>query len=347
MNQMIGGMFGLPDRTGQPTPPPFIGPSAIELVNARSGLRFLVDRLEPTQVWLPSYICDTVVSSLGPAVDRVRYFEMTGGLTIATGQWIEEVRSGDVVVMVAYFGFPIDNDLARRVRQRGAILVIDACQALLTCNLGEESDFYLYSPRKFLGVPDGGILVNRRGIELGPIELQPSPTTWWNDAHEAVHQRREFDLHGGSRDWFELSQRVEKEHPVGQYAMSELTTQLLQEAFDYPRIAQRRRENFSFLLHHLDRFAIYRDLTEGVTPLGFPMAVPNRDDIRQALFDKQIYPPIHWPISDSVPDIYIDSRRLASRIMTLPCDQRYRCDDMRRIVSVVKEAVAYQGTICP
>lgn len=37
---------------------------------------------------------------------------------------------------------------------------------------------------------------------------------------------------------------------------------------------------------------------------------------RQALFDHEIYPPVHWPIKGIVPEKFRDSHQLSDEIMT-------------------------------
>jgi dTDP-4-amino-4,6-dideoxygalactose transaminase len=83
---------------------------------------------------------------------------------------------------------------------------------------------------------------------------------------------------------------------------------------------------------------MFPELPEGVVPLGFPIRVRPRDSIRTALFQQEIYPPVHWPLEACVPASFEASHHLADEIMTLPCDQRYDADDMRRIAAALREA---------
>jgi dTDP-4-amino-4,6-dideoxygalactose transaminase len=127
---------------------------------------------------------------------------------------------------------------------------------------------------------------------------------------------------------------VEDTEPTGDYTMSQLSQTILEHMVDYSLAAQRRIENYQALLEALSQFAIFREMDPGVVPLGFPVRVENRDSILRALFDQQIYPPVHWPIAGIVPPMYENSHRLAQQIMTLPCDQRYEPEDMKRIAEI-------------
>ncbi len=142
---------------------------------------------------------------------------------------------------------------------------------------GCEADFAVFSPRKFLGVPDGGILVFNRPFDRGKMELWPSPAHWWLKALDASILRRQFDLHGGDHGWFALFQESEASAPVGDFRMSELSQILLADCFDYDAIRQRRGVNYDTLAAELADVALFPTRPSTVAPLGFPIRVPGRD----------------------------------------------------------------------
>jgi dTDP-4-amino-4,6-dideoxygalactose transaminase len=335
---IIGGMFGLqaaPDPNA--SDPPFLTDRSICLVNARSGIWLLAHWLSPRQIWCPSYLCHTMLDAVKGSAAEVRFYEVNYDLAIPSFGWLHHVQEGDLVILIDYFGFACDSSCVIRAKERGAWVLEDASQALLSGDVGRFSDFFVFSPRKFLGIPDGGILcINREATFQGP-DLETPPAEWWLRAFYASVLRREFDVHGGERAWFEIFQKNEAESPIGSYAMSALSRMLLLNNFEYSTIAQRRVENYRFLASALGDSALFRNLAPGVVPLGFPIRVTHRDPVRQALFDCGIYPPVHWPIQGIVPENFRDSHRLAADIMTLPCDQRYTRSDMERMAQRVRE----------
>jgi hypothetical protein len=328
-------MFGL-DATftaRASVPPPFIEPGSLLLANARSGIHVLVNELKPGRIWMPSYLCGTMLQ--GVDARRVRFYPVDCNLSISEFDGLGE---GDLVVVIDYFGFPAAGWLFEYAKSRRAVVLEDACQALLTEGVGLRADFVLFSPRKFLGVPDGGILASRVDVHLPAASLREPPRPWMLKALEAVVLRREFDLYGGERRWFTLFRELEHECPVGYFAMSGIT-KLLLDSFDYPLIARRRRENYARLALWLQAIALFPCLPPEVAPLGFPIRLEARDRVREALFAACIYPPVHWPIADIVPERFADSHRLSCEILTLPCDQRYTPEDMDRMAGIVNRAL--------
>lgn len=332
-------MFGLPETvvpavSGKPVDWMFLKDSNLFLANARSGIMILVDLLEPVNVWMPSYLCPTMIEAVDQKKTNLRFYEIDYDLQVPSVNWIEQIEAGDLVVLIDYFGFPMDPNVSTLAKKRGAWVLEDACQALLSEHVGQYSDFVLFSPRKFIGVPDGGIVVSCCDITFDNIELKPVPTAWWLKMLEAVINRREFDGLGGGRRWYQLFKETDTTTPCGYFAMSDLSKMLLFNCFDYSQIAQRRIENYSLLLHKLKHIALLDNLPKRSVPLGFPVRHSKREQIRKNLFKEQIYPPVHWAIEGTVPNEFHESHLLENDIMTLLCDQRYSLHDISRLVTV-------------
>lgn len=339
---IIGGMFGCEEPLNPAsTAPPFVTDSALYLANARSGFAVLTGMLSPGRIWMPSYFCNHILGVMQRGAIDVRLYEVNYDLALSSLDWLSAVKAGDLVVLVDYFGFPADQLCKKRIREQGALILEDASQAMLTRTVGRLADFVLFSPRKFLGIPDGGILVfNTQHFENRP-QLEQPPAAWWLKALSASLLRREFDRHGGSRRWFELFKEAESEGPVGLYAMSELSRTLIMNSIDYGVLAEKRIRNYQQLAAGLGKLAMFPALPLGVVPLGFPIRVRQRDRLLQALISHAIYPPVHWPIHGVVPETFMDSHRLSAEIMTLPCDQRYGQADMEKIIAVVKQQLSH------
>ena len=327
---IIGGMFGLDleGRTG--SLPPLLRVPGLWLANARGALRLLHDTLHPTAVWLPSYLCDVVARAF--PLPQVRWYDVGGELRPVDAAWVDEVQSGDLVLFIDYFGFARWEENARAVRRRGAWVVEDACQSMLNEACSPCAQFVICSPRKFFGVPDGGILAAMGDAPLPVAELPRVEGEWWLEAFDAIQRRTAFDQHGGDRRWFDLFRRIEAGAPFAPHRMSALSEIVLRQRTDYAATAARRRANYERLARTLADVALFPErLADGVVPIGFPVRLENREDVRRALFARDIFPPVHWDLHDVVPAGFEASHRLAGQVMTLPCDQRYDEADMARV----------------
>lgn len=83
-NKIIGGMFGLPETVEpkvaiEPHQWKFLDDANLFLANGRSGIMVLMNRLAPTSVWMPSYLCPTMIE----AVDKKKkIYDSTKLITI-------------------------------------------------------------------------------------------------------------------------------------------------------------------------------------------------------------------------------------------------------------------------
>lgn len=334
--QIIGGMFGLcPLFSKTNNKPPFIDEQSILLTNASSAIFLVIKSLNPNQVWLPSYLCDSLTKAVNKAQGNIVFYDVNSNLEITNWGWLEKIKNNDLVILINYFGLGINSSLVNAIKSKKGLILEDASQALLSQNIDQNSDFVIFSPRKFLGIPDGGILNCNYQLNFKQIELETPPRDWWLKSLSVTILRREFDIYGGERYWYKLFQETESDYPIGYYRMSELSQILLESSFNYQEIAEKRVKNYQILQENLGDIALFPQLSPEVIPLGFPIKVKNRDSLRQLLFSKEIYPPIHWLIQDCVPEKFTDSHRLSREIMTLPCDQRYNEDDMKKIANLI------------
>ena len=334
---IIGGMFGLEllglDMISADVYEPlFLAGHHLLLATARSAFTLLARWLHPKTVWLPSYLCGVVLGAFPDHLMEVRFYPINEQLGIAEENWLTEIQTNDMVIFIDYFGFSPWIDWGVEARRRGAWVVEDASQALLSDLFNKPSHYIIFSPRKFVGIPEGGILVALAGAGLPDEELPFPPAPWWLEASRASLLRAEYDRNGGKRTWFEIFQKTEADGPLDPYRMSDLSLQILRHAVDWKAVSQQRCDNYNFLASELRQIAMFPELPSDVVPLGFPVRVEDRDRIRQALFSKNIYPPVHWPITNVVPTVFEASHRLAHEIMTIPCDQRYHQADMERVV---------------
>jgi hypothetical protein len=344
--RIIGGVFGLGEFEGEgQAPPPFFSGNISLLANARSGVWLLVKLLKPNRVWLPSFLCHTILDGVSCAGHEAKFYAVNDDFRISYMEWVGDICQGDLVVLIDFFGWPCDPACKAAIHANGGYILEDACQSMLTEGIGNDSDFLLISPRKFLGVPDGAVLKsNRLDIDLKSIALTEAPHAWWLDSFASMVLRREFDRYGNDRTWYEYYRRFDANHPIGSYAMSQLSHVLLHN-FNYEAISKKRIDNYRFLLDKLGRFALFPDLPAGVVPIGFPVRFKNRDRLLQALFKVGIYPPVHWRITGIVPLCFSKSHELSAEIMTLPCDQRYDIEDMDRMAESLLKEFTYDTQI--
>lgn len=303
--------------------------------NVRSTFFAVVSRLDLKRIWLPSFLCDTILIPFELLGVDCRFYSVDAKLQPDFEEC--EFAEGDAVCVISYFGFSHKDAIYEYLASCGVVVIEDLCQAFYQ-QPNPLADFSVKSLRKFFAVPDGGIIYSKMDEkESWPYEEGERLDLAWGI--EAITRRALYD-HGAtdSTSWYDCFQKSEALMPVGHVPMSSYTKIQAAYVIDFELEAQKRAANFDCLLSELSGIALFAD-REDTVPIGFPVIVENRDGVRNGLYDAKIYPPVHWDISAVIPARFTESHGLSKRIMTLPCDGRYDVSDMERIIKTLKSLI--------
>ncbi len=312
----IGGHFGLL-LTEHDHPPP----GRLGFESARGALYALLRNVGARQIHVPAYTCpDVGRACLAADVEVVPY-----GLGPDFEPALPDAIDGDALVIVTdHFGLNrvwIDQAFQRLPAER---LVIDNAQAYFAASGGALAA--LYSPRKFLPVPDGGFLETALDVHSGPADESASLR------HLAVLAQRTGRPPEPSRDTYvEAEARLSD---ISERGMSEITRQLIRCA-DQELVRTARQTNFDRLAAGLgdrNRLALRR---EDQTPLVYPLIAAASEAVRQALQNERVFCPRYW--SGLSPTTAFEAALLEQAIF-LPIDHRYGPSDMDRIIDIILHA---------
>lgn len=264
----------------------------------------------------------------------------------------------DILIFNNYFGFQ-DNTLAARLGEvqvnTGMTIIQDMAQDLYrdpkkAC----RKAWQLYSPRKFLGLTDGGILRAPEGpdgmnyydpvFSCGMAAQDSIPDTYRQWYLQAIQG---LGCGGYAGDDYQIQYQfmryAEEMIPTKQgIRMTDLTDSILKgySKASHEQDMRIRRENYQELLKHLEQYALIPYLDEDTVPMGFPICVENLQGVSSELYAQRIYPMHHWPLTSANTRVLpADNAAVADTIskhtLTLPCDQRYNVDDMERVARAV------------
>lgn len=304
------------------------------LHNARSALHALWAATKPQRIWLPAYVCEEVATAVPAGVD-VRFYPLDDALSPRIDVLSPQVRNGDHVLAVDYFGRPPSSDFVSLVRERPEVGWIEDRAHALDPADGAWGDWLLYSPRKLIGVPDGGILVARQKPLPFLTTVPPSDLAFVLPALERFEDRDETD----NQRWYASYLHAEQTMRVGVQAMSRLTFEILNTA-DAHADAELRRGNYRVLHRRLREWAFLPGPDVPFAPLGFPVRVKSADALSRRLAELRIFAARHWRTLPSDPAVFASEHRLAKELLTLPCDYRYNEADMHRVADGVLASMA-------
>jgi len=115
-------------------------------------------------IWLPDYICNDAVSPLRSDDYTLVFYPINDKLRPdwdTLERMIKLSPAPDILLLVHYFGFQNDIEGSNSFcKRRNAYLLEDAAHILVpTSGIGCEGSAIIFSPRKLLPIPEGGLLV--------------------------------------------------------------------------------------------------------------------------------------------------------------------------------------------
>ena len=313
----IGGYFSLEAGFRSSIP----HDKGVLLNSGRNALEYILRSLPEIQhIWLPFYTCDVVmepVEKLGIPYSR---YHIDNKLHITDDVRLDE---NTYVLYTNYFGL-MDDYVRQLANQYGTHLIVDNAQAWFSEPLEGVSTFY--SPRKFFGLPDGGVAFCHYGIDSCQFEIDVS-----YDRCSHLLKRIDLGATEGYADFKKNSYSL-KRQPIRR--MSSLT-KVLMSGIDYNYASSRRIENYQILdlaLRNTNKLSL--SLQDGVVPMVYPYLSDNVS-LKKHLIDNRVFVATYWPnvLEWCTFDDY--EYLLARNTDFLPVDQRYSENEMQRVIKII------------
>ncbi|MCA6073430.1 hypothetical protein [Fulvivirga sedimenti] len=296
------------------------------MVNGRSALFLILKIVKPTKVYIPFYICDSVIDSFHEARVPISFYEINEQFELKE---IPSLRETEMLLYVNYFG--IKENYSRYLNELlNGKLILDATQSF---NFDASLDVFQFnSLRKYFGVPDGAeihIPSQKHGI-LERIAALANSTDYLIDHLQLRNE-------GKVQEGYEFYKINEQKQRVSLRRASELTNRIYQN-ISVDKLNDLRRSNF---MHLHDEIGILNKLKipemEYSVPIYYPL-LPKSDISHQELWAKQVYAPILWPeilrrkFSDSFPN----TLSLAERIIPVPIDHRIGKIEISLLAEIIR-----------
>jgi hypothetical protein len=361
--QAIGGEFPLELRAVAPAVASLqrwlngLGAGQVNLYNSgrvalRAWLRAQAGRGADALV-LPAYVCDSVLqAAAGTGVSwRFRFLPVTDALEPDPAAVLAAARDATdraCLLAIPLFGFAYSAPLREAfdaAEALGTAVAWDLTHGLLSSWARECVGTSVASLRKWCGLPDGGATL---GTALGSSGPQNDDTAFAELRRGAMSAKRSWleGAPGGEEPFLDALQAAERrlDDERGLPGISALSRDLLG-SVSVPDVVARRRANAMALIRELAGVPgvhlLREDFPSDVCPFGVPVLVDNRDRVRAGLAAQRVFCPVHWPVPAGIAGAeFPETHRLAARMLTLPCDQRYDEGDMIRLGGLLRASTA-------
>lgn len=321
MKDAIGGYFGKEVLSGNFNS--FIHEDGVLLNLGRNAFQYICNSI-PTRInklYIPRYTCPVVWRPI--FFSGIDFYSINRDLELK-----DEIQLGEneYIVVNNYFGIK-DAYIERMAEKYGNHLIIDNAQAFYAPWI--PNTYAFYSPRKFFGVPDGGVAYT--AFNSKPVTYDEQDDS--SDRLQHLQLRQEKGAEAGFAS-YQLNENKLDHLPM--MKMSEYTYDVLR-GVDYEIVREKRRANYKILhdalgemnelpLPEMDTFAC---------PMVYPfIGHGNNEALRKSLRDNRIYTATYWPNIGSMISTNSYEEFLAKNIIPLPCDQRLNESDIRKIIDL-------------
>lgn len=349
----IGSEFWLediPEKTAAQLPSYLKKYENLVLTASGSGaIMLLLQHIQPERktVLLPAYICESIILPFLKMGYDCNYYEVDENLAPD----IESIRSFEnvgVFLHLGYYGFPTNsnlNEVLKSFKENSTLIIEDVTHSLFSnYESSKFNDYYIGSIRKWFGIPSGGFLAS---TDRKYDTLLEENSSFSDKRLEALLSKREY-MKTNKIEFknIALRQFAEAESILDEdfspYRIDTLSTEIIS-TLNVEELIMKRKENYFTLCNGVKYIDTLEPLIEKVDgdicPLFFPVLIKKEDRsrIRSKLAEQGVYCPIHWPLPQQLKSETLKTTmNIYTRILSIPCDQRYDTKDMKRIISVLQ-----------
>lgn len=299
--------------------------SAIALNSARNCLRYLIELRDIRSIWIPDYMCDAVHNTCRDCSIAVHTYQVNDKFEPI---FDFHIREQDYLYLSDFFGQLTESQVAAAQAYSNGKLIVDEVQGFFRPAWPDVDT--LYTCRKFFGVPDGAFLYTADERTLDDALAQDTSRT------RVKHLFGRLET--TATEYYRAYERSEE--AIGHLPLScmSLTTDALLRRIDYDRVKRQREVNFSKLHEELGNVNRLR-LNVPVGPYMYPLFLDDAEKIRAELIQQKIYVPTLWPNVLNDAELESAAFSFARNILPLPIDQRYDCEDMDRILRILRSVL--------
>lgn len=299
------------------------------------------DTSEFNEIFIPNYICNSVVSTINDARWKLSYYNLDSNFRVDIND-VTLIKRIKVLLLVDYFGcVDLSSDISEIRRINKDIIIADCVQSFFKLDL-YESDYSFTSLRKMCEIP------------LCSIARKNKNSPFYK-SNQFLNSKIDLTLNSSNGRWYEykllgnllksfpsifsdkcilnllkhgeylLDRDIQHDMAVPSYLLNMLNF------VDFNSIKRKRKSNASLLHKELSRLNIKHLFNDNSVPLFVPIFIKNRDKVREKMFENNIFTPIHWSVQSSTCSKIVETE------LSLICDQRYTEDDLLKQISILEK----------
>lgn len=298
----------------------------ILLNTGRNALEYILRSIgEVKHIYLPYYTCEVVLEPINKLQIPYTYYHINQQFEMVDNF---QPKEGEYIIVNNYFGIK-DAYIQQMAGRYGDHMIVDCAQAFFAKPIHGIKCFY--SPRKYVGVADGGVAY-MGNLPDGKVEVNEIERSDEHNSH--LLKRKQFGAEAGFADYQANEKKLDNQ-PI---RMMAINTKWILDHIDYEKIVVRRRENFQYLHEALvgKNTLTLPDMDLFVCPMVYPFKAKTNRNLRKELIENKVFVAKYWPNVEEI-EGFETEYDLAMNVIPIPCDQRYDKDEMNQIITIITE----------
>ncbi|HOX77114.1 MAG TPA: hypothetical protein PLW31_03665 [Bacteroidales bacterium] len=277
---------------------------------------------EESEVLLPSYLCQSILQPFKARNIKYNFYRVDQNLYVDISHLLSLINKNvKAVLFIDYFGATQKDRLSTTIdflSSKNIFIIQDMVQCLHLDQDKMFGDYIFNSFRKFFPI-EGSVLLSKKEININFSKRTCSKFVLNKRMGQLL---RYFHVNYGmfsSSSFLKFFKTADKNYYDEQnYKMSKTSRAILKK-FDIDLLIKTQKQYYQFLLDNFGNYVPELLNNQRFVPLGFVIVVPERDLLRKKLFLENVYPPVHWILSDEIDDqLFSESIALSKSILTFP-----------------------------
>lgn len=294
---------------------------------------------------LPSYCCHTMIEPFLRNGISVRFYDIYVNEDAVLSAEIPVPKEKELLYIMKYFG---DTDI--RYEGAGSNLtgwatsVEDLTHSCFASDYNTNADYWFASYRKWFAIEGIAVAGKRKGRLSGPFKGQNSDYIYLRSKAFSLKQQfidGEILNKQCFLSMFSEAEDLLSRDYIGYGVGYEETHNLFSFMDKIEDVKDKRRCNAQILtdgLNDIDGIKVFADFQDDRTcPLFVPAVIGDgkRDALRSYLISRDIYCPVHWPLSEYHVGLSARAVKVYNQELSFVCDQRYSEDDMKKMLNII------------
>ena len=301
-------------------------------------------------VLLPAYCCWSMALPFEATGWTVEYYPLNDNLTVNVPQLVAAIKelNPQTVLVMNYYGFSSTDAAVKAIKDTDeSIMVIeDFTQCLFSVLeiINPSVDCYVASVRKSLGVPDGGVVLSRRELNM---DLLSEERTAFVEYHVEAGIKKMcylYSAEASDKQRFRNLQAAAGAEIKADYHLYRISQEAMAiiEHTDVETVKYARQKNYEHLYQLVKgnkNFTVLFAPGDNLSPFMFVANSIQRDALQSALAKQGVYCQVIWPLTDKAKKVCPVSKWMEETMLAIPIDQRYNFDDIEEMAERINSVV--------